>query len=60
MKSGEVYGPGALDAYELEAKIAEYPRIVVSAELREYVSAVAQPKTEPGSKATRLANALAK
>lgn len=38
LDNGELYGPVAYRAYELESKIAKYPRIVVGSKLIEYLS----------------------
>lgn len=38
LDNGEVYGPVLYKAYELESKVAEYPRIVVGRELINYLT----------------------
>ncbi|MCK4809778.1 MAG: hypothetical protein KAS99_02430 [Candidatus Omnitrophica bacterium] len=37
LSSGEVYGPGFFNAYTLESKIAQYPRIVIGDHLINYL-----------------------
>ena len=37
LSTGEVYGPGFFNAYKLESKIAQYPRIVIGDELINYL-----------------------
>ncbi|MBU4258823.1 MAG: hypothetical protein KKC39_05965 [Candidatus Omnitrophica bacterium] len=37
LSSGEVYGPGFFNAYTLESKIAQYPRIVIGNHLINYL-----------------------
>ncbi len=37
LENGELYGPVLYQAYELEAKKAEYPRIVIGDDMRNYV-----------------------
>jgi hypothetical protein len=41
LDNGEIYGPVLYKAYELESKIAEYPRIVVGRELINYLTTLA-------------------
>lgn len=41
LDNGEIYGPVLYKAYELENKIAEYPRIVVGRELINYLTSLA-------------------
>ena len=41
LDNGEVYGPVLYKAYELESKVAEYPRIVVGRELINYLTTLA-------------------
>jgi hypothetical protein len=36
----DIYGPAVAEAYGLESKVAQYPRIVVGKALREYIEAV--------------------
>lgn len=38
LDNGEIYGPVLYKAYELESKVAEYPRIVVGKELINYLT----------------------
>ena len=38
LDNGEIYGPVLYKAYELESKVAEYPRIVVGRELTNYLT----------------------
>lgn len=37
LENGEVYGPALFKAYNLESKIAQYPRIVIGPELMNYL-----------------------
>ena len=37
LSSGEVYGPGFFNAYTIESKIAQYPRIVIGDRLIDYL-----------------------
>ena len=41
LENGEIYGPVLYKAYELESKVAEYPRIVIGKELINYLSSLA-------------------
>ena len=41
LDNGEIYGPVLYKAYELESKVAEYPRIVVGRELINYLTSLA-------------------
>ncbi|NQT21847.1 MAG: hypothetical protein HQ579_00230 [Candidatus Omnitrophica bacterium] len=41
LDNGEIYGPVLYKAYELESKVAEYPRIVVGRELINYLTTLA-------------------
>jgi len=41
LDNGEIYGPVLYKAYELESKIAEYPRIVIGQELIRYLTSLA-------------------
>jgi hypothetical protein len=41
LDNGEIYGPVLYKAYELEHKVAEYPRIVIGRELVNYLTALA-------------------
>lgn len=41
LDNGEIYGPVLYKAYELESKVAEYPRIVVGKELINYLTTLA-------------------
>jgi hypothetical protein len=41
LDNGEIYGPVLYKAYELESKVAEYPRIVVGPELVNYLTTLA-------------------
>ena len=42
LSSGEVYGPVSYKVYELENKIAQYPRIVIGDELCNYLSSLSK------------------
>ena len=42
LDNGEIYGPVLYKAYELESRVAEYPRIVVGRELINYLTQLAQ------------------
>jgi hypothetical protein len=39
---GEIYGPALARAYNLESRVAQYPRIVIGEELARYLQAVAR------------------
>jgi len=41
LEGGEIYGPVLYKAYELESKVAEYPRIVIGHELINYLTTLA-------------------
>ncbi len=41
LDNGEIYGPVLYKAYELESKVAEYPRIVIGQELINYLKTLA-------------------
>ena len=42
LDNGEIYGPVLYKAYELESRVAEYPRIVIGRELINYLTQLAQ------------------
>jgi hypothetical protein len=46
LKYGDVFGPAAIKAYEIEQKIAGYPRIVVGDTLLDYLDCL-QKKRDP-------------
>jgi hypothetical protein len=55
---GEVYGPGPVEAYFLECRKAEYPRVVVSAPLKEFLEATV--KEDPEGDEAHLAQTMAR
>lgn len=46
IEDDEVYGPALFRAYDLESKIAQYPRIVIGDELVNYLQALSQGKPQ--------------
>jgi len=40
LSNGEIYGPALYKAYELESKVAQYPRIVIGQQLTNYLMSV--------------------
>lgn len=53
-ESGEVYGPALNEAYRLESKEADYPRIVIGRGMLEYLNAMRHGDTTPAQKATAV------
>ena len=45
LDNGEIYGPALYRAYELENKVAQYPRIVIGQELMDYLVSVVKNDT---------------
>lgn len=46
LENGEIYGPVLYKAYELEHKVAEYPRIVIGKELINYLEQLANGRQQ--------------
>lgn len=46
LNNGEIYGPALYKAYELENKVAEYPRIVIGQELMNYLATLANKRQQ--------------
>lgn len=46
MNPNELYGPAVKSAYDLESKVAQYPRIVVGDRLRDYLRILAEVKSD--------------
>ncbi len=55
--TNEVYGPALASAYQLESRVADYPRVVVGDELLAYLETVTnqEPKTKHGEIAKQVA-----
>ena len=45
LDNGEIYGPALYKAYELENKVAQYPRIVIGKKLIDYLMSVVKNET---------------
>ncbi len=54
IRPGELYGPAVTRAYELESKVAKYPRIVVGHEVVKFLKVhIANPEDDPFTQANR-------